>query len=343
MVRLLAPVPLEVLDRKLLDFRYLVRGPLVPSSHVVIVGIDEASLAEIGRWPWPRSRLAQLIDRLHDAGVRAIGLDIVLDEPATSVDRAELETALAANPHRTAEELRRALHAELDDDAQLATALRGAGDVVLAHFFEFGGTPAAQLATTPPPEMTVMLTGGATLPTTPALRHWTKGRVPNPVLAAATAGTGTSTRARPDGSYRRTPIGIRAGDRLVPSLGLELLRVFGEALRARPSRRRVSPWPGSVITSCRLTAPGSSGSTSSPPGTIPQVSAAAVLAGRVPADVLAGRIALVGFTAMGFDEVPHAVRGGVARRGAPGDCPRQRPRDVRSAGPGGWFRSKPQR
>ena len=131
MVRLLAPVPLEVLDRKLLDFRYLVRGPLVASSHVVIVGIDEASLAEIGRWPWPRARLAQLIDRLHDAGVRAIGLDIVLDEPATSVDRAELETALAANPHRTAEELRRALHAELDDDAQLATALRRAGDVVL--------------------------------------------------------------------------------------------------------------------------------------------------------------------------------------------------------------------
>ena len=58
MVRLLAPVPLEVLDRKLLDFRYLVRGPLAPSSHVVIVGIDEASLAEIGRWPWPRARLA---------------------------------------------------------------------------------------------------------------------------------------------------------------------------------------------------------------------------------------------------------------------------------------------
>src|SRR4030095_3362630 len=41
-----------------------------------------------------------------------------------------------------------------------------------------------------------------------------------------------------------------------------------------------------------------------PPGTVPQVGAAAVLAGRVPADALAGRIALVGFTAMGFDEVP---------------------------------------
>lgn len=307
MVRLLAPVPLEVLDRKLLDFRYLVRGPLAPSSHVVIVGIDEASLAEIGRWPWPRARLAQLIDRLHDAGVRAIGLDIVLDEPATSVDRAELETALAAKPHRTAEELRRALHAELDDDAQLATALRGAGDVVLAHFFEFGGTPAAQLATTPLPEMTVMLAGGATLATTPALRHGTKVRVPIPVLAAATAGTGHINFAPdPDGSYRRVPIGIGAGDRLVPSLGLELLRVY---LGEGAARATITPAGVTVarIGDHELPVDGAGQlwlDFLGPPGTIPQVSAAAVLAGRVPADVLAGRIALVGFTAMGFDEVP---------------------------------------
>lgn len=307
MVRLLAPVPLEVLDRKLLDFRYLVRGPVAASSHVVIVGIDEASLAEIGRWPWPRGRLAQLIDRLHDAGVSAIGFDIVLDEPTTSVDRAELETALATNPHRTADELRRALHAELDDDAQLATALRGAGDVVLAHFFEFGGAPAAQLAATPLPEMTVMLAGGATLAATPALKHATRVRAPIPVLAAATAGTGHINFAPdPDGSYRRVPIGIRAGDRLVPSLGLELLRVYlGEgAARATITPAGVT---GARIGDHEVPVDGAGQlwlDFLGPPGTIPQVSAAAVLAGRVPAEALAGRIALVGFTAMGFDEVP---------------------------------------
>jgi len=147
-VRLLAPVPLEVLDRKLLDFRYLVRGPVTTVPQVVIVGIDEASLAEVGRWPWPRSRLAALVDRLHAAGVTAIGLDIVLDQPATAIDREALESALNANPQRTASALRDALAGELDEDAHLAAAFRRAGTVVLAHFFEFGGRPAPALETT---------------------------------------------------------------------------------------------------------------------------------------------------------------------------------------------------
>src|SRR4029450_4211409 len=97
-VRLIAPLPLEVLDRKLLDFRYLVRGPLSAVPQVVIVGIDEASLAEIGRWPWPRSRLAALVDRLHAAGVTAIGLDVVLDQPATAIDRGALRAGLEGDP-----------------------------------------------------------------------------------------------------------------------------------------------------------------------------------------------------------------------------------------------------
>src|SRR4029453_4691543 len=89
-VRLLAPVPLEVLDRKLLDFRSLVRGPLATVPQVGMGGPDGASLAEVGRWPWPRSRLAALVDRLHAAGVTAIGLDIVLDQPATAIHRRSL-------------------------------------------------------------------------------------------------------------------------------------------------------------------------------------------------------------------------------------------------------------
>ena len=306
-VRLLAPVPLEVLDRKLLDFRYLVRGPLAPGSDVVIVGIDEASLAEIGRWPWPRARLAQLIDRLHDAGTKAIGLDIVLDEPESSLERSALETALAANPHRTAEDLRRALHAELDDDVQLATALRRAGNVVLAHFFEFGGSPAPQLTTTSLPEMTVMLTGGTVLAVTPGLKHARMVRAPIPALAAAAAGSGHINFAPdPDGSYRRVPIGILAGDRLVPALGLELLRVrLGEGA----ARATITPAGVSMarIGDRELPVDGAGQlwlDFLGPPRTIPHVGAADVLAGRAPADVLAGRIALVGFTAMGFDEVP---------------------------------------
>jgi adenylate cyclase len=273
----------------------------------VIVGIDEASIAELGRWPWPRGRLAELIGRLHAAGATAIGLDIVLDQPATSIERTRLESALAANPGRTASELRQALTSELDEDAQLATAMRRAGNVVLAQFFEFAGRPAAELASTPLAAMTVMLAGGATLATVPGLKSATSVRAPIPALAAAAAGSGHINFAPdPDGFYRRIPTAVRAGDRLVPAFGLELLRVhLGGAAPA------ATITPGGVteirVGDRELPVDGAGQlwlDFLGPPRTLPQVSAAAVLGGEVPTDALAGRIALIGFTAMGFDEVP---------------------------------------
>src|SRR3990172_2263362 len=82
-LRLLAPAPLELLDLKILDFRHGVRGPIPPSGQVVIVGIDQASLAEVGRWPWSRRQLADLIEAIDRAGPVAIGLDIVFAPPDT--------------------------------------------------------------------------------------------------------------------------------------------------------------------------------------------------------------------------------------------------------------------
>ena len=52
-----------------------------PSNDVVIVAIDAKSLDAIGRFPWPRSVYAQLIDRLSADGVRGIGMDITLSTP----------------------------------------------------------------------------------------------------------------------------------------------------------------------------------------------------------------------------------------------------------------------
>jgi adenylate cyclase len=47
---------------------------------VVIVDIDDASLAALGRWPWPRTRLARLIEATHRSGALAVGLDIIMPE-----------------------------------------------------------------------------------------------------------------------------------------------------------------------------------------------------------------------------------------------------------------------
>ena len=55
-----------------------------PSAEIVIVGIDDRSLEALGRWPWPRELHARLIDRLDDAGARAVAYDILFPEPASS-------------------------------------------------------------------------------------------------------------------------------------------------------------------------------------------------------------------------------------------------------------------
>ncbi len=52
-----------------------------PPAAVVIVAIDEESLATLGRWPWPRRMHAQMVERLTEAGVKVIGMDILFVEP----------------------------------------------------------------------------------------------------------------------------------------------------------------------------------------------------------------------------------------------------------------------
>ncbi|MDS4031526.1 MAG: CHASE2 domain-containing protein [Candidatus Contendobacter sp.] len=91
------------LELKGLDLLFTLRGPLPPPDSIVIVAIDEPSMAEIGRqWPWPRSLHAQLIQQLNKAGAKVIGFDILFSEPS-----------------------------EPAEDAELARILRGSGNVVL--------------------------------------------------------------------------------------------------------------------------------------------------------------------------------------------------------------------
>ncbi len=68
-----------------------------PDDRVVIVAIDAKSLDEVGRFPWPRSVHAQLIDRLTAAGVRGIGMDVTMSAPSNDPNNDQL---VAAAMHR---------------------------------------------------------------------------------------------------------------------------------------------------------------------------------------------------------------------------------------------------
>src|SRR6478672_8727238 len=84
--------PVSTLSQKLNDFFFRVRRPLPVSNQVAMVLIDDATLEQHGRWPWPRAELARLIRAVSAQNPRAIGLDVLLPE----LEDEQNDSALAA-------------------------------------------------------------------------------------------------------------------------------------------------------------------------------------------------------------------------------------------------------
>src|SRR6202035_341291 len=104
-----------------------------PESPVRIVDIDDESLARVGQWPWPRSTIAQIVDRLRQDGAAAIAFDIVFAEPDAASAEAIIRR-LPTTPGRTL--LEQELGQAKSNDARLAEALAGAPSIlgaVLSH------------------------------------------------------------------------------------------------------------------------------------------------------------------------------------------------------------------
>ena len=86
------------LESAAIDHLAALNGRPAPDD-ILIVAIDEPSLAALGRWPWRRTVHAALLDRLGQAGVRGVGLDVILSEPDTEhpQDDALLAEAMRGN------------------------------------------------------------------------------------------------------------------------------------------------------------------------------------------------------------------------------------------------------
>src|SRR5690606_30070361 len=162
--------------------------------------------------PWPRERLADLVDRLRAAGAAAIAFDVVFAE----ADRLSPRTLAAQWP--LDEGAARALRALPDPDQRFAAAIRRA-PVVLGFSLEHEGQPAASLA----PNFRIATRGEAALSALPAFASAT---LPVPPLREAAAGLGAvSFLPDADGIVRRIPLLARHGDTVVASLATEALRV----------------------------------------------------------------------------------------------------------------------
>ena len=119
------------------DLRLLLTMPETPDDRIVIVEIDEKSLAAQGRWPWPRDRVARLVDQLVDRyGVTLIAFDVVFAEPEETSALALLDE-LQGDPAAKDPLLQmryEQLRPRYDHDATLVKSLDGR-NVILGIFF----------------------------------------------------------------------------------------------------------------------------------------------------------------------------------------------------------------
>src|SRR6266568_2183526 len=213
-LRIADPAPVEELRVRTFDSFQRIDPRVKTARPVTIVDIDEASLAKLGQFPWPRTRIADLITGLTRLGAVVIAFDIVFSEP----DR--LNPDVAADTFRDLdEETRSRLRALPSNDQILADAMRRSR-VVLGE----SGLPQVQSKI----DKSLPLTGLAMLGEEPQpfMLEW-PGLLRNvPLLEAAAAGRGLFTIwPERDGIVRRVPVMMLAQGATMPSLSFEMLRV----------------------------------------------------------------------------------------------------------------------
>lgn len=174
-------------NERLRDAFLRMQASSAPEPRILVVDIDEASLTELGPWPWPRERLAHLVEiLLTEYGARGVALDIVL--PSASGTPGDMRLALLARH----------------------------GPVVPAQAFDF------DLAGTRPQQLRDGHLGGAT----PLYKEGipASGYVGNyPALAAAPQIGAIGFIPDPDGALRRVPLLTQFEGRHYPALALALV------------------------------------------------------------------------------------------------------------------------
>lgn len=307
---------LQRFDDQFYDARLRWTMPATLDERVVIVDIDEQSLAEVGRWPWPRDRVAELVDVLFVRHrIALLGMDTVFAEPDESSGLPQLER-LARDELKHLPAFSGALERlrpGLDHDQRLADALRGR-PVVMG--FYFSNDPGARTSgVLPAPVLRRTDLAGRDLPAT----QWSGYGSNLPVLASAAplAGFFNAVPAE-DGVVRSLPLLAEHDGAYYESLSLALFRALTGMPTVEP---RYPPQPAlgdrydlphsialrkedrslEIPVDQRLAALVPFRGPGGPQGgSFRYVSASDVLSGRVPPGLLEGRIVLLGTTAPGL-------------------------------------------
>lgn len=278
------PIPLRAVRNATFDQFERWSPRATPQLPVCIVDIDDESLRRIGQWPWPRERVAQLVDEIGQLQPAATAMDIMFAEPDH------------ANPAGRS-----------SSDDQLARALaRGNVAVGFAMSESAPATPGAGL----PTKAGYLLRGGDPLPFVPEFASSISNL---PRLREAASGEGAMTFIPDDdGIVRKVPLLMNLAGQLVPSLVAEALRLASHATSYTVDSAGDRGGVVDVRIGPRTIATDASGALSvhySQPVPGRYVPAWKVLARQVPASRLNGRIVLVGTSAQGLMDLRFSPRG----------------------------------
>jgi adenylate cyclase len=220
------------LDSLYYDTRLQLTMPRTRDDRVVIVDIDERSLAEVGRFPWSRNLVAKLVDEMvvrQQATV--VGFDIAFIEPDNSSGLSQLQALAGGELKDTpgfAEKIA-AIAPSLNYDALLAASLKGK-PVVLGYYFtsDRDGRKSGKL---PIAAMRADLVAGRAVPFT----EWDGYGANLPLLNDAAASAGFfNSYTDTDGVVRRTPLVAKHAGQYYESLALAVFRVMLGQPRIEP-------------------------------------------------------------------------------------------------------------
>jgi serine/threonine-protein kinase len=310
---------LQSLERKAYDLG--VRATeRTPSERIAVIAIDDASIANIGRWPWPRDVHAKMADRLKAGGAKVVGNLVFFSEPHVDPGLAYVNRLLAeyqkavpdpqaldpGSPLLDMGSLLREAEVALDTDRKLSQSYAQAANIVLPMLFEIGdprGRPDKPL-----PEYVTRNAIGAAAPAgDPADAPFSTTanvQIPTEAIGRHAVAIGhLNDQPDVDGGRRTEPLVLQHFDRLYPSFSTLLA---ARSLNLAPGDIKVTPGEGVALGNLRI-------------ATTPQLemhtyfyrdrdgrpafgvdSFFDVLSGKIPAEKFRDRIVLVGPTAAGL-------------------------------------------
>jgi adenylate cyclase len=319
---------LQDVEQRSLDMRFAARGTRPHDERIVIVGIDEKTLQNIGAFPLPRTSYATLVDRLTAGGAGVIAFDATFPTPeSNSAQQAlsQLQRELGSSASANVTAKIKQLEGAGNHDAIFAAALQQSGRVVLGHLFL--DRERAQSADAKRAEKYFNIVWAKAFPQ--VLKVKSKGRdfdlsrawlenggnvYPGAEanlasLAEAAASYGFfNTTPDPDGTLRRALLIVRYQDQdFFPSLAMQVLREYEKIPdqeiaayisengleRIQFGRHNLRPWhDGSVLVNF-----------TGPYHTYQHYSMWDVVDGTVPPETFKDKIVLVGGTALGIGDL----------------------------------------